>query len=67
MDAMHSSSYYESDQMDILKSSESESINYTYISHIVNAFEVLQSLRQYVVTSDILNGGRINIRIKCLF
>jgi len=51
MDAINSSSYYGSEQMDILKSGECESsINYSYFSHIVNVFESLQSLRKYVVT-----------------
>ncbi|XP_015372407.1 PREDICTED: kelch-like protein 2 [Diuraphis noxia] len=54
MDSIHSSSYYGSEQMDIMGSSECESpINYSYFSHIVNVFEALQSLRQDEVFCDI--------------
>ncbi|XP_016662997.1 ring canal kelch homolog isoform X2 [Acyrthosiphon pisum] len=65
MDAIHSSSdssldsssdsssYYASDQMYVLKSSGFESKIYTNESHIVEAFEFLQSLREDQVFCDI--------------
>lgn len=51
-DVIHSATNYESDQMDVSKSSECESKNYTNSSHIIKVFEVLQYLRKYVVTCD---------------
>jgi len=65
-DAVHSASNYESDQMDVSKSSECESTNYTNHSHIFKVFEVLQSLGKYVVTCDTFNSSRINITNRCL-
>jgi len=59
-----SSSYYASDQMHVLKSRGCESTNYTNESHIVEAFEFLQSLREYVMK---IKCCRINIHYKCLF
>ncbi|XP_016662577.1 kelch-like protein 2 isoform X2 [Acyrthosiphon pisum] len=41
------------DQMDVSKSSECESTNYTNCSHIVKVFEVLQSLRKNEALCDI--------------
>ncbi|XP_060872931.1 kelch-like protein 3 [Metopolophium dirhodum] len=52
-DAIHSAPNYESDQMDVSKSSECESTNYTNCSHIVKVFEVLQSLRKDEALCDI--------------
>lgn len=60
MDATHISSYFASDQMDVLKFCGCESTDYNNGFHTFESFKVFQSLREYVMK---YRAGRIFIKL----